>query len=382
MSMSGKFKMLTKELKSYSRSLFRDIYELKWNDKLNKPEILLDHSNIQGELRFTELAEKYYLFDIDQCQWIPDDPCRPDPKRKLDVIADKIKEGIVLVSLTDDGHIKGYCRYSVNIPDRSAYIEELFTVKEYQRTGVADELLSYVEKVVITKYKCDLMMLNVHSNNLGAIKFYNKFGLTEPKDLMFSITPTYSAYVFQEVANIWSDKFSFVDRKNSDQLRWYDWMNRNKGKGNCPDYAMYIAYIAYKLHKSKVVICSVGLEKNSQTEQFGRHHIVPIYYEDGNWVLINYLGSDNDASNIYTFAGNDDLETVTKFIDQFSKAFLPIMSKHMNVDYKSCEKIIKISKENKVRETIDNFYGKEISQNKLLNYLFDIDDISLENLDI
>lgn len=379
--MSGKFKMLTKELKSYSRSLFRDIYELRWNDKLNKPEILLDYNNIQGELRLTELAEKYYLFDIDQCQWIPDDPHHPDPKRKMDVIVDKIKEGIVLVSLTEDGHIKGYCRYSVNIPDKSVYVEELFTVKEYQRTGVADELLSYVEKIAITQYKCDLMMLNVHSNNLGAIKFYNKFGLTEPKDVMFSTTPTYSAYIFQEVANIWSNKFLFIDDNNSDSLHWYDWMNRNKGKGNCYDYAMYVAYIAYKLHKSKVVICSVELEKNSQTKQFRYNHIVPIYYEDGNWVLINYLGSDNDISNIYTFAGNDDLETVTKFIDQFSKAFLPIMTKHMNIDYKSCEKVIKISKENRVRETIDKFYGKEISQKEILDYLFDTDDISLENYD-
>ena len=182
----GRFKLLTKELKSYSRESFKDIYEILWDYKLNKPII----KNSTDELRFLELADKYYLFDIDQCQWDPKHAIYPDPKRKLDVIADKIKEGTVLLSLTDDGHIKGYCRYSINRPDKSVFIEELFTVKEFQRMGVADELLRCVEKRAILQ-NCDLMMLYVHSNNLGAIAFYNKFGLTEPKDVMFSVTPTY-----------------------------------------------------------------------------------------------------------------------------------------------------------------------------------------------
>ena len=120
----GRFKLLTKELKSYSRESFKDIYEILWDYKLNKPII----KNSTEELRFLELADKYYLFDIDQNKWEDSKYIKnPDPKHKLDVVADKIKEGTVLVSLTDDGHIKGYCRYSINVPDKSIFIEELFT---------------------------------------------------------------------------------------------------------------------------------------------------------------------------------------------------------------------------------------------------------------
>ena len=229
----GRFKLLTKELKSYSRDLFKNIYELEWDYKLNKPII----KNSTEELRFLELADKYYLFDIDQCKWDPKHSVYPDPNHKLDVIVDKIKEGTVLVSLTDDGHIKGYCRYSINVQDKSVFIEELFTVKEFQRMGVADKLLSYVEKRAILQ-KCNLMMLYVHSNNLGAIKFYNKFGLIEPKDVMFSVTPTYSTYIYKEIAEIWEKKFSFVNNNDSDLLRWYGQIKHYKGKGNCLDYGM------------------------------------------------------------------------------------------------------------------------------------------------
>ena len=176
--MTEKFESLTKTLTFYSKESFSDISEVMWNFIDKKPKIL--NQCDQNEFSLSDFAQKYYLFLLGEYQMSTN---KKDFIKISDKEIDKFNTAINILKkdkscfiLNKNGTIKGFCNYVINNRKKEVYISKLFTVKEYQRQGIANKLLHYIEKKAILDYKCNTMNVLVFSKNFNAKAFYNNFG--------------------------------------------------------------------------------------------------------------------------------------------------------------------------------------------------------------
>ena len=111
--------------------------------------------------------------------------------------------------------------------------------------------------------------------------------------------------VYDEIKKLWSEKYIFSDGKGSDNVKWYGEVVAKKGHCNCPDYGMFVAYIAKK-HGSKIAVADVGCEYITPMQQTYAGHILPAFYKAGRWYIVNYLGADGPFGIFYTEGKDDD----------------------------------------------------------------------------
>jgi hypothetical protein len=182
-----------------------------------------------------------------------------------------------------------------------------------------------------------------------------------------------SIEVFKEIKNIWKNNFTFVYKENSKPVNWYDYMNLHNGESNCVDYALYVAYIVYKKYNLKPIIYSVGLQNGNKVYS----HILPLYYYNHSWYLVNYIGTA-DISGIYKYIGDDSYETAEKVIDLFNKTFLPSLANHNSISYKTSNERIMMADTYQVKNVFETYYGKKVSQKFILETLFQLPQTSTE----
>jgi ribosomal-protein-alanine acetyltransferase len=71
--------------------------------------------------------------------------------------------------------IIGYACYF--IAAHEAHITNLAVAQEYRRKSVAKQLLDNI-LLIVSKYECEFILLEVRSSNIEAIDFYKKHGFT------------------------------------------------------------------------------------------------------------------------------------------------------------------------------------------------------------
>lgn len=173
--------------------------------------------------------------------------------------------------------------------------------------------------------------------------------------------------VYDEIKKLWSEKYIFSDGKGSDNVKWYGEVVAKKGHCNCPDYGMFVAYIAKK-HGSKIAVADVGCEYITPMQQTYAGHILPAFYKAGRWYIVNYLGAAGPFGIFYT-EGKDDDKTIDDFITEYCKGFLPDLAIHNGLNYDKCEIKIKVAHDAKCIETFNKFSNKAVMQQELLDYL-------------
>ncbi len=63
------------------------------------------------------------------------------------------------------------------ITSNEAHLTNMAVVKEYRRKSVAKQLLDNI-LLIVSKYECEFVLLEVRSSNIKAIEFYKKHGFT------------------------------------------------------------------------------------------------------------------------------------------------------------------------------------------------------------
>jgi ribosomal protein S18 acetylase RimI-like enzyme len=76
------------------------------------------------------------------------------------------------------GFIKIYIKEHPYLKCRDSEIEDIFVLSQYRRMGIAKKLFNYAKRFAISNGAKNIF-LGVNSNNLGAIKLYDKLGFIE-----------------------------------------------------------------------------------------------------------------------------------------------------------------------------------------------------------
>lgn len=173
--------------------------------------------------------------------------------------------------------------------------------------------------------------------------------------------------VYEEIRKLWIEKYIFSDGENADNVKWHRDVIAKRGHCNCLDYGLFVTYIANK-YGSKIAIADVGCEYITPTQQIYAGHILPAYYKDGRWYIVNYLGADGPFGIYYT-EGKDDDEIIDDFIAEYCRMFLPDLATHNGLNYYKCEAKIKVAHNAKCLEIFKKFFNKAVTQQELLKYL-------------
>ena len=71
--------------------------------------------------------------------------------------------------------IIGYTCFFIN--SNEAHITNMAVAQDYRRKSVAKQLLDNI-LLIVSKYECEFVLLEVRSSNIEAIEFYKKHGFT------------------------------------------------------------------------------------------------------------------------------------------------------------------------------------------------------------
>ncbi len=112
-----------------------------------------------------------------------DFPIPLDQKTDIRKLVEKVYQyGYIIFAEAEHDIVGINMIYANDQVDRCAWITVLGVDKEYRRYGVAGRLIGCCEKIAKENSMTGIALF-VHSENIGAVKMYQKYGFRENKDI-------------------------------------------------------------------------------------------------------------------------------------------------------------------------------------------------------
>lgn len=159
-------------------------------------QILMNAFNIQNFIHQENIKETYTLVrKVDNMQefskvinyrFIELQGVLPDKHILEFKLNEYLSRDVICFIAIDEtnNRIKGSCELILCKHHNAWYLRNLFTIKKFQKQGVATELLKKII-IYIHTTNCNKLYLEVHKNNDIAIKLYKNLGFKEIKQLDF-----------------------------------------------------------------------------------------------------------------------------------------------------------------------------------------------------